>query len=48
MNLLASDSMLLDPTFDETARWTTSLIEYVLSAEPRYDGYEDDAPEAGR
>jgi hypothetical protein len=40
MNLLVSDTALLDPTFDAPLRWQTSLTEYVYEAELLDDRYE--------
>jgi hypothetical protein len=48
MNLLGSDSALLDSTFDATLRWQASLSEYAYEADLLDDRYEYEAPESGR
>ena len=40
MNLLVSDSVLIDPMFEETVRWQESLHEYAYSMDLARDSYE--------
>ena len=48
MNLLVSDSALIDSTFDETFRWQTSLTEYAYATDLLHDSYEYEIPESER
>jgi hypothetical protein len=48
MNLLGSDSVLIDPTFDEIVRWQTNLLEYAHASDLLHDSYEYEDTESGR
>jgi hypothetical protein len=41
MNLLVTDSVLIDPMFEETVRWQESLREYAYSLDLTHDGYRN-------
>jgi len=48
MGLLVSDTVLIDPTFEDTARWQASLTEYAYATDLPYDGYEYESSESSR
>jgi len=43
MNLLVSDSMPIDPMFEDSVRWQDNLGEYAYSVDLPRDGYEYEA-----
>jgi hypothetical protein len=43
MNLLVSDRVLIDPMFEDSARWQDNLGEYAFSVDLVHDRYEYEA-----